>query len=424
MKFGKIKIMNMEPISITISDAEILDLLSNYKEDKRDLAITKALKIGLIALKDIETVGNVDYVEKEFQKFKADLDKEFISLKDEFQNKLKETDEIIKDKLNRNFDPETGIMQQVLKQYLGEGGKLSDLFDEKNNTSAVSKIKNILSDYFDTDASRVVKLLDPNNPESPLSSFKKEIEERLFAIEKEIKAKESAREATREEAEKGTKKGLEYQNLVFAEVEKIARILGDDCKPTGNETGLLFNSKLGDVVVTINPSQTNSAVLKIVFEAKDKEMSLSGLITELDGAKKNRGSEYAIGVISGNNTLKDAKGLIGSFRDYPKNKTLCILDKETIDPIALEVAYKLARTKLLLGLQAHEQKSESVDIDSINTLIDEIIKKLSDFSTIKGVLTKASGAISNAQTQIENLKLELESMLHELSEKTKPVIKK
>ena len=42
--------------------------------------------------------------EKEYQKFKGDLDKEFILLKDEFQNKLQETDELIQKKLNESFE--------------------------------------------------------------------------------------------------------------------------------------------------------------------------------------------------------------------------------------------------------------------------------------------------------------------------------
>src|SRR3989344_4282220 len=109
----------MNPINFTISDKEILDLLSNYDKSKYDLIINKALKIGLIALKDIETVGNVDYVEKEFQKFKGDLEKEFIVLKEDFSKKLNEADELIKDKLSKSFDQETGIMPQVLERYLG-----------------------------------------------------------------------------------------------------------------------------------------------------------------------------------------------------------------------------------------------------------------------------------------------------------------
>lgn len=414
----------MDKFELTITDQEILELISNYKEDKRDIAVLKALKVGLVALKDVETVGNVDYVEKEFQKFKTDLDKEFLLLKEEFASKLKETDELVADKLKGSFDPDSGIMPRVLDKYLGDGGKLSDLFDENNNTSAVSKIKTILSEYFDTDASRVYKLLDPNNPDSPLSSFKNDMSERLIAIEKEIRAKSSAEEAAKAESEKGTQKGFAYEDIVFAQIEKIANIFGDTCLPTGKETGQVLNSKQGDDVVTLNPSQTGGATLKIVFEAKDKEMYLSSLLDELEGAKKNRGADIAVAVVSGKDTLKDVKEVIGMFRDYSNRRMICILDKENPDPIALEVAYKLARAKLLLSLQAKAMKSEFIDVAAINVLIDEIVKKLSEFSAIKSTLTKASSAIGNAQTEIDDMKADLISKLEDLSEKAKPIVKK
>jgi len=416
--------MDNEQFTLNITDKEIIDLLSAYAPEKREIIALKALKVGLIALKDIESVGNVDYVEKEFQKFKSDLDKEFVVLKESFSKTLQETDDLIKEKLKTSFDPETGIMSRVMDKYLGEGGTLSDLFDEQNNTSAVSKIKSILSEYFDEDASTVVRLLDPNNPHSPLSSFKKEIIDRLIAIEKEITAKESAQAAAKAEAEKGTQKGLAYQELVFLQVEKIAHVLGDTCIPTGNEIGQILNSKLGDIVVTLNSSQTGGATLKIVFEAKDKEMYLSTLLDELENAKKNRNSGAAIGVMSGKSTLRDVREAIGALRDYSNNRTICILNKDTVDSMALEVAYKLARTKLILGLQAKEMRSESIDIAAINILINEIKNNLSEFTTIKGTLTKATGAISNAQTQIDTMKADLVSKLDDLSEKLIPVSKK
>lgn len=410
----------MDQYVLNIKDKEILDLISLYDEKIREKVLLKALKIGLIALKDIETVGNVDYVEKEFSKFKNDLEKEFLVLKEDFEKKLKEADELIKEKLKTNFDPEIGIMPQVLKQYLGEGGKLSDLFDEKNNTSAIAKIKDILSSYFDDEASTVVQLLNPDNPKSPLNQFKKEITERLFAIEKEIKAKEASLEAAKKEAEKGTQKGFAFEELVFKEIEKIARILGDNCYPTGKAQGLILDSKLGDVVVEINPSQTGGATLKIVFEAKDKMIYQNELLEELEEAMKNRGALAAIAVLSSKNILKDiTKEAIGVFRDYSKNRTICVLDKEIFDPLALEIAYKLARTKLLLGLKAKEMKSDSINIVAINTLIEEIIKKLDDFSTIKGSLTKATRAINDSQTQIDRLKDDILEKLNELLEKTK-----
>ena len=136
--------MNEDSYTLTIIDKEILGLLNAYSPDKREANALKALKIGLVALKNIENIENVDYVEKEFQKFKGDIDKEFVLLKDGFVKALNEADTLIKDKLKTSFDPENGVMQQVMKRYLGEGGTLAELFNENNNTSAVGKIKTTL----------------------------------------------------------------------------------------------------------------------------------------------------------------------------------------------------------------------------------------------------------------------------------------
>lgn len=413
----------MSQFLLATTDPEILALLANYEEGKREAAALKALKIGLIALKDMETAGNVDYVEKEFQKFRAELEKELIKLKKEFDEKLDAADKLIQGKLNASFDPEIGILPRVLKLYLGEGGTLTDLFDEHNNTSATAKIKTILSGYFDEDASVVVRLLDVNNPKSPLHSFKNDLIGRLVAIEKEIKAKESVKEAVRLEAEKGTQKGFAYEDIVFTELEKIASIFGDTCLPTGKETGLILDSKQGDFVVALNPANTGGATLKIVFESKDKSMYLKELLDELEGAKKNRGAGVAVAVISGKDTFKDVHEMIGVFRDYPNQRTICVLDKEVLDSTALEVAYKLARAKLLLNLQAKEMKSEAIDLVAISTLIDEITRKLGDFASIRSTLTKANSAIEGAKTQLDGMKNELQEKLQELAEKARPIRK-
>ncbi|MCS7093438.1 MAG: hypothetical protein NZL96_03400 [Patescibacteria group bacterium] len=409
----------LNKLIITITDKEIIDLILNYNESEREKIIIRALKIGLIALKNIETTTNVDYVEKEFQKFISQVDKEFIQLKNEFENRLKETDELIQKKLTENFDPQSGLMSRVLEQYLGEGGRLSDLFDEENNSSATAKIKKILAEYFDSDASKVVSLLNPNNPESPLSTFKKEMMERLIAIEKEIKASQVARKAVEEEREKGTQKGLDYENLVFAQIEKIASIFGDTCLPTGRTSGLMLDSKVGDIVVTLNSASTGGAILSMVFEAKDKQMNLSALLEELERAKENRNAQASVAVLSGKNVIKDVNQTIGVFRDYSNNRTICVLDKIDPDPVFLEVAYKLVRAKLLLALRVREMRSGTIDLALINNLIEEIIKKLDNLSLVKGTLTKASGFINKAQEDLDKIKEEIRKTLTELSEKTK-----
>ena len=106
--------MANQPITVSLTDSEILDLLSIYEPEKRETIILKALRIGLIALKDIESVGNVDYVEKEFQKFRGDLEKQFVLLNDSFNKTLLDTDTLIKEKLKSSFDSEVGILPRVL----------------------------------------------------------------------------------------------------------------------------------------------------------------------------------------------------------------------------------------------------------------------------------------------------------------------
>lgn len=409
----------MEEFNIKVTDSETLKLLEFYESDKRDVVASKALRIGLIALKDMESAGNVDYVEKEFEKFKVGMNKQLEALQKDFVGKLSEADKLIEEKLNSHFNPDDGIMNKVLNRYLGEGGTLCDLFDENNKISAVSKIRKIMADYFDEDASKIVRMLDANNEQSPLYSFKKELTERLIAIQGEVKAAQTAKAAVKVEAQRGTQKGIEYQDFVFAELEKIAQILGDTCIPTGNQSGQVLNDKRGDFVIKMNVSQTGGAELKIVIEAKDKEMYLNGLLEELDGAMKNRNAGISIAVMNSKDIIKDVNSNIGIFRDYA-NKIICVLNKDEIDTSAVEVAYKLARAKLLLNLKVKEMKSDSVDVVAANNLIDEINKKLATFTYIKSTLTKANNAIGEANNQIDNLKSELNEKLDDLAVTLKP----
>jgi uncharacterized coiled-coil DUF342 family protein len=97
-----------------------------------------------------------------------------------------------------------------------------------------------------------------------------------------------------------------------------------------------------------------------------------------------------------------------------------VLDKENPESTALEVAYKLARARMLMGLKTKETKKETVDLVTINTLITEIKNKVNRFASIKTGLTKATSAINGAQGEIDTMKEELIEKLEELGEKTTP----
>jgi len=401
--------MDNKTFRLIITDNDILKLLSGYKSDQREITATKALKIGLIALKNINNIENVDYVEKAFKQFKSEINTEFSSLQQQLSQTLKD-----------NLAPETGTMSRVMDIYLGTGGKLADLFDEQKSTSAVSKIKTILSEYFDTDASKVVKLLDSRNPTSPLGLFRKDIIDHLVQMEKDIGIKE----AVRIDAEKGTQKGFIFEELVFPEIEKIARIFSDTAIRKGLKVGLLPNCKKGDAVVTLNLSDTSDVTLSTVFEFKDKAISLNAFLKELEECKQNRGANVAVGVLSNENILTGNGEKPGVFREYSKDLMICVFDKVTLDAIALEVAYKLARAKLLLNLKTQSMTLESVDIKTLDLLTNNIKANLEKFAVIKGNLTKASATIGIAQSKIDDFKSILIESLNALSDKIRLITKK
>ena len=65
---------------LEMQDSEFYDIISDKKENMRTEFITKALKIGSIALQDIAVVEKTDYIKREFQKLCDELDRVLLQL--------------------------------------------------------------------------------------------------------------------------------------------------------------------------------------------------------------------------------------------------------------------------------------------------------------------------------------------------------
>lgn len=82
-------------------------------------------------------------------------------------------------------------------------------------------------------------------------------------------------------------------------------------------------------------------------EVKNAKITMTGknsIFKELDEAKKNRDAHYAIGAVH-ESKIPD---VCGCFRIYPSNNIVCSVSQDE-DPLALEIAYKVARTELVLS---------------------------------------------------------------------------
>lgn len=382
---------------------EIVRWFADRVDEDEDLAasLELALKVGVVALSTVGVSVNVDYVEKEFARFSTQLESSL-------EQRLSQLESAFEDV----FSDGDGQLAQALGTYLGEGGQLAELFDPNRRDSAVSRIREILADHFDGETSTLHRLLDVTDASSPLATWRDEMSgqfERLRRLIDDYRrelseaaaAQVAAVQARADEHEKGTQKGREFEEQVFEAINGCAGVCGDVAEPTGDAVGS-GTSKLGDVVVTVNPRDTRGAEVRIVFEAKDKAVGLTPILRELDGAKKNRGAVAAVAVYS-----RDAHMPTGSapFREQGQGRYLALLDKDTDDPLVVQLAYRIARFWALVELTTDDGE---VDVRGIRDDLESARHQLQNVSTAKRKLTTLRRSVDEmaggVEAQLEELR--------------------
>ena len=151
-------------------------------------------------------------------------------------------------------------------------------------------------------------------------------------------------QAIQNEHEKGTQKGVEFEEYCEEHISNIAKHHNDRLEATGNTTGISPGSKKGDFVYTIEDSGK-----KIVLEMKDysSKQSTPKLEAYLNEAIENRGADYAIVVSKKSSSLSKE---VGIFQEYG-NKLFVALTTEETDNAELQnellvIALRWARLRL------------------------------------------------------------------------------
>lgn len=381
-----------------IEDREVISFIMEKEEESREEALRRALKIGVLALINSTAAINVDYVEKEFQKLGRQM-------KDDFDSRVQK---IVKE-LDGVFSVDSGIMKRFLNEYLGEGGKLAGMFDPDKRTSVVSTISGIMERHFGDRGSVMQKLLDPTDATGPLGKLKESLEVRLKEMDRtlqDLRKDVAVKSAKLEEIEKSARKGYAYEELVLQETEKIAAIFGDTVIPVGDETGDKLKSRKGDLVVDLNPEFTGGREIKLVIEIKDAKTSIKSILNQITEAMKNRRAKAAVAVFARNDQVPVG---VGPFRNYPGNCFIAVLDKDTLEAGALNLAYRAAR--YLAVRESLHQDTARVDTERLHDLIAESAAVLERVTIIKRRLTEGKGLLDSVSHELDELKKELAGKL-------------
>ncbi|HEY2916247.1 MAG TPA: hypothetical protein VGI98_03430 [Candidatus Limnocylindrales bacterium] len=374
---------------LVLVDGQATAWLAAQPMDDHALLVERALKIGLTALQSVGVTLNVDAVRAEFDRF-ADQSR---SANDAAAKALEQV-------LRTNFADGDGRLPRTLEAFLGDRGKLrtmvDELFDPKRRDSAMGQLRGMLEQYFDGDGSRLATLLDPTRLGSPLYQFRQEMEHGFTALQERLVALEAAQKARGEERARSAAKGADFEDLLEAMLGDIARGSNDLLERTGTEAGNDGRSKKGDFVLTIDSAVSPGCELRLVIEAKDREVSGRVMRDELRAAKANRDACVALVVFS----PAHAPTGIAPF-DVRGGDVYAVIDPAAPDAATLEAAVKLAR---LLAVATLRERQAEVDVAAVGQALDHIRATLDTIRGLKTQLTSISNTSTGVSTALDKLR--------------------
>lgn len=374
---------------LVVRDPSLAAVLAQREPADRPAVVERALKVGLLAIQDVAVSMDVDMVREEFEKL----------VRSSEQSQLRAT-EALDQVLRANFADGDGRLPRTLERFLGDRGQLrafvAELFDETKRDSAIGRMRLLLGQYFDGDASKLAQLLDPTRQHSPMHQFRDEIAAGFERLNERLAAIEAAAAARATERARSAAKGGDFEDVLGSLLAEFARGAGDLVDRTGDEIGEVLRSKKGDFVITINPERTNGADLRIVVEAKDRTMSSRQIREELREAKENRAAAVGLVVFS----PAHAPAGIAPF-DVRAGDVYCVIDPAVPDPAVLDAAVRLAR---LLALASLREIEAEIDADAVRQALAAVRAELDVLKGIKATLTSISNSAGGVQQSLDRLR--------------------
>jgi len=370
--------------NLTISNPDTY----NFLKDKENLVdwTQKALIIGCVGLRQMILTENVDFVEKEFNKF-------IVKAKETFEKQTNNINEKIEATFSlNNIQSPLFQMKELIDSYFNKDkGQIKKIIDETfnidNKKSALSLLIEELKRNSEMDEKKLQELLDPNKTDSPARQLKEQILNKLNEIrDKEIKdirdqvLKESAINI---EKQKGTSKGFVFEEEVHKTLQTLASFYENNISLVGDKSGI--GSKKGDILIELENKKS------IIVECKDSSSySSKKTIDEINDAIQNREASFGI-------------FLFAKRDEMPRE--LCpikITDKYIVtyyDEDNLYFSYRIAR---LFVLRKREDTEDKVNFEKISSELNTIED---NFKNIDAIQTKVSTIINSGEYIRENLKL-------------------
>lgn len=378
---------------LVVRDETAVRLASEHDDPSK--LVADAIEIGARVLDREQTGANAEFVKTEFEKSARELDAEFAA-------RARAITERLDAKVDEVFGPENGHVTKALERHFGDD----------SSVAVQNRVKALVGELMARSREDLLKQFSSADGSNPLADFKSAsmammrqsadrqaealtgMSARLEAMKVEVtelRAERTKAEEVGAEREKGTAKGRTYEQAVFEAVDAVAVARGDDCDAVGDVRG--EGGRKGDVVVAIDAC-AGPARGRIVFEAKDRKLSKNEALAELDTAMRTRLADYAVLVVP---TVDELPARTHALREFNGNKLFVVHDPEASSRLALEVAYGLARARVLMN----RDDAAGLDVAALSAEVERATQAMEAVRKIKSQLTQATSSIGEAQRVVD-----------------------
>ncbi len=310
----------------------------------------------------------------------------------------------LRTQLEQAFGPESGHVTRVLQRHFGA----------ESSTAVQHQVRTAVAELLNESRERLFKQFSSADESNPLATFQRaavaairqssdqqhahlrEMSGRLGELQLEVAKLQAEKAKALEvaaEHDRSTAKGRPYEEAVLEAVEAIASGHGDDCDGVGDLRGV--GGRKGDVVVDIDGCAGRPRG-RIVFEAKNSRRSRNEAIAELDEAMNQRAADYAVWVVPADDKLP---ARAPALREVGGDKLFVVYDPEEGSRLALEVAYSLARARVVMA----KGGAEGLDASAVRAEVERAMVAMEDVRRIKSQLTSAAGQIEDVRKIVEGM---------------------
>jgi len=381
---------------LAIESSDLARLLMGVDEAERPALLLEVVSLGTRGMASLALSATVEHADVRFQR---SLERAIDRLQSHVVQVIDHSNRAIDD----NLDPDrrTSVMGRAISELSDARTELFEQFDLRRADSQSSLLVEAINRMIGP-SGEMQRLLDaafdPTEEASAFGRIATQVDQRFTEIRDLMLRQDGARQ----EAERGTAKGLDFEATIDDALRAIgSRIGGCVVEATGSETGRLSAAaKVGDFVIE------NGRGHRIVVEAKNKAtLTLSGktgILSELSRAIENRRAHFAVCV-----SACDAfPSEVGGFGVYG-NRLLVVDDGEGT---LLEAGVRWAFAQLALT----EEARPSLDVPAIRERIDRIRQHSGRLTSIKRSLSALKESVDRVHADIGGLQADLRDEFDEV----------